>query len=533
MDLSYSYKQRPAIDDHYDAICIGSGLGSLVTANILAKKGKKVLVLEKHYTPGGFTHVFSRPEYEWDVGVHYVGDVHVPGNILYHVFKYLSNDELKWADLGEVYDRIVIGDKTYDFVKGTSAFKSKLKSYFPDEEKAIDKYFDFVFKASKSSKSFFIEKVLPDGIRFFVSDFMRKNYLKYASQTTLEVLKQCTQNEELIAVLTGQYGDYGLPPSKSSFAIHAAVAKHYFTNGGAYPVGGSVRFFETIAPDILKAGGTVITNAHVLELLTDGNKATGVLMKDGRKITSDIVVSGIGILNTVQNLIPQHLKSKFPKALFTKIPPSVAHVSLYIGLKDTSKNLGLPKANFWIFPNQYNHDETINNFVNDPENNPLPVTYISFPSAKDPDFENRFPGKSTIETITLAPFEWFTKWDNTKWKKRGEDYEIWKEKMSQRLLLKLYEQLPQLKGKIDYYELSTPLSTKHFANYQHGEIYGLEHTPERFAQKAFRPSTPIKNFYLTGQDILTAGIAGAGFAGVLTASAILKQNIVTEIIKMK
>ena len=62
--LYQSYKQRPEIASHYDAICIGSGLGSLTTASLLARKGKKVLICEKHTTPGGFTHVFTRNDYE-------------------------------------------------------------------------------------------------------------------------------------------------------------------------------------------------------------------------------------------------------------------------------------------------------------------------------------------------------------------------------------------------------------------------------------------------------------------------------------
>lgn len=60
MKLFQSYKQRPTIAEHYDVICIGSGLGSLTTASLLARKGKKVLVCEKHTTPGGYTHVFTR-----------------------------------------------------------------------------------------------------------------------------------------------------------------------------------------------------------------------------------------------------------------------------------------------------------------------------------------------------------------------------------------------------------------------------------------------------------------------------------------
>lgn len=533
MDLSQSYKQRPEIDDHYDAICIGSGLGCLTTANLMAKRGKKVLVLEKHYTPGGFTHVFSRPEYEWDVGVHYVGEVLKPGTMMYNLFQHLSNGEMKWADMGDVYDRIVFGNTTYDFVKGVGNFKEKMKSYFPNETKGIDKYVKELFAVNSATRTYFAEKILPETIRFFTSGLLRKSYLKYSNRTTKEVIGQCTNDPKLLAVLTGQYGDYGLPPSKSSFVMHAAVAKHYMGNGGAYPVGGSINFFKTIAPEILNAGGKAITNADVINVLVKNGTAIGVKMKDGREILSDTVISGAGLDVTLNKLLPKEELSKFPLEELKSVPHSVGHVSLYIGIKETSESLNLPKANFWIYPDNYDHDENVENYLKDPENTEFPVVYISFPSAKDPEFETRFPGKSTIEIITLAPYEWFTQWENSRWKKRGQEYDDYKEKMSLKLLDKLYERLPQLKGKIDYYELSTPLSTKHFANYEHGELYGLDHIPERYRIKALRPKTPIKNFYLTGQDILSAGIGGAGMAGVLTASSVLNKNIIFDLMKQR
>ena len=117
--------------------------------------------------------------------------------------------------------------------------------------------------------------------------------------------------------------------------------------------------------------------------------------------------------------------------------------------------------------------------------------------------------------------------------KRGKKYEELKEKMSQRLLETLYNQLPHLKGKIDHYELSTPLTTQNFMNYKEGEIYGIDHTPQRFRQKFLQPRTPIKNFYLTGQDIISAGVGGALFSGVVTASAMEGKNLVKMVYRAK
>jgi len=90
--------------------------------------------------------------------------------------------------------------------------------------------------------------------------------------------------------------------------------------------------------------------------------------------------------------------------------------------------------------------------------------------------------------------------------------------------------VPGARGRVQHAELSTPLSTRHFANYGRGEIYGLNHTPARFAERALKPATPIKGLFLTGQDISTAGVGGALFGGVITASAVLRRNMVSAIL---
>ena len=114
--------------------------------------------------------------------------------------------------------------------------------------------------------------------------------------------------------------------------------------------------------------------------------------------------------------------------------------------------------------------------------------------------------------------------------KRGSEYDELKEKIAARLLDELYRQLPHLKGKVDHYELSSPLTTQHFVNYGKGEIYGIDHSPSRFRQRFLKPRTPIKNFYLTGQDIVTAGVAGALFSGVLTVGAMTGINVIKKIV---
>ncbi|MEZ5027024.1 MAG: NAD(P)/FAD-dependent oxidoreductase [Chitinophagales bacterium] len=532
--LFQSYKKKNDIASHYDVICIGSGLGSLTTASLLARKGKKVLVCEKHTTPGGFTHAFTRNDYEWDVGLHYVGDMDRKGSLLRVVFEHITDGNLKWADMGEVYDKIVIQDRVYEYHKGLSAWKEKMKAYFPTEKDAfaIDKYVELLFAVNKASKDFYAKKVLPDFIRLLTSPFMNNSYSDFASKSTKEVLDNISDNDELKAVLSAQFGDYGMPPGESSFVIHAAVALHYM-NGGFYPIGGAGEIFNTIAPSILNAGGDIVIGAAVQEILIENGVAKGVRMQDDKVITADTIVSGAGVHITFNQLIADQHKSKikFLKDAMS-LPQSFGHLSLYIGLKHTAEELNLPKANYWIYPNGNDHDKAIKEFLED-NTKEFPVVYISFPASKNPKFEEQYPGRSTIEIITLAKYDWFKEWENTRWKKRGEEYDALKENLAQRLLKHLYKYEPQVKGKIDTYELSTPITTKHFCNYIKGEIYGLDHQPSRFEKNYLKPKTPIINLFLTGQDIVTVGIGGALVSGVLTASAITKSNLIYEIVKAK
>src|SRR5260370_35723260 len=157
--------------------------------------------------------------------------------------------------------------------------------------------------------------------------------------------------------------------------------------------------------------------------------------------------------------------------------------------------------------------------------------YISFPSAKDPDFERRHPGRATVEVVALVPYNWFERWQDTGWKRRGQDYETLKQELSIRLQRQLEHHVPALSGKIDYAELSTPLSTRHFMNYQRGESYGLSGTPERFRLRCLTPRTPIRNLYLTGQDVVSLGVTGALLSGFVTASAVLRRNLMWKLAK--
>lgn len=527
--LAQPYKRHP-VTEEYDAIVIGSGIGGLASAAMLAKHGgKKVLVLERHYTPGGYTHVFHRPGYEWDVGVHYIGGV-APGSRLRQVFDEIGDGRIAWADMGEVYDRVIIDGDVYDLPKGRRNLRALLVSRFPAEEAAIDGYFAAVRSAVSAYLPFQTVKTLPGPIAAVAGPLLRRNFYRWSDRTTREVLEELTDDQRLIAVLTAQLGDYGLPPAASSFAMHALVASHYF-GGGYYPVGGSAVIAESIIPVIERAGGLVLINAEVAGVVVEDGRAVGVQMAaDGKVIRAPIVISDVGVSKTIAELLPRDVAQRTGLLdNLTRVSPSMAHACLYLGFEETAEALDLPKHNLWIYPND-DCDRTFRASCEDPEAD-LPMVYVSFPAAKDPDFQRRHPGHATVEVITAAPYLWFEPWDGSRWKHRASEYDAFKQRLAQRMLEALYEQMPQLRGKVAFFEISTPLTTQHFTGYGRGELYGLDHTPARFRQDFLKPATPIPGLYLTGQDIVTCGVAGAMFGGVLTATTLLRGSLLMALAK--
>jgi all-trans-retinol 13,14-reductase len=524
-----SYK-HVTLGDKWDVVVIGSGIGGLTAAVLLSVHGgKRVLVLERHYAMGGFTHTFRRPGYEWDVGLHYIGQVQDATSSVRRAFDHVTEGRVRWNGMPEVYDQIIAGGQKFDLTRGLEQYRERMKGYFPSEIRAIDKYIAAVRSSNRASGLYYAEKAVPELVSSIAGGLMRAPFLRWATRTTGEVLHDLTSNRDLIGVLTGQWGDYGLPPAQSSFGIHATIAGHYF-DGGSYPVGGSSTIAAAMAPIIERNGGRVITSAEVANIVLDGEKAVGVKMAGGREFIAPVIISDAGAANTFFRLVAAETAcvSSLRDEL-RSIPVSVAHVGLYAGIKATDDDLGLKGTNLWIYPS-LDHDANVARFAKD-IHSPFASLYISFPSAKDPDFANRYPGRSTVEVLTFVPFEQFAGWRDTKWQRRGPSYDSLKQLLAARLRAELERHVPAVAGRIDYSELSTPVTTRHFMNYENGEIYGIASTPARFRMRALGARTPIRNLYLTGQDVTSLGVVGALYGGAISASAALGKNLVSKLAK--
>ncbi|XP_005089177.1 all-trans-retinol 13,14-reductase [Aplysia californica] len=539
------------VPEKLDAIVIGSGIGGLTTGVLLSRVGKKVLVLEQHDQAGGCCHSFVEKGFEFDTGIHYIGNVH-EGSDNKSLLDQLTGGQLRWNKMDDAFDTVAIGPpskaKMYKMVSGKERYIQNLKDMFPKDTEAIDQYINLIYDASKSFLGIVMLKAMPKLlVRFLVMSGLYKLVFAcwrkgYTEKTLQEVLDGLTSNKELKVVLSYICGDYGVVPKDVPFLMHSVLITHYIS-GAYYPVAGTSEIAFYMCDVIQKHGGRVLVQAPVTNILcNDKGRAVGVRV--GGKSEVDLharyIISDAGAVNTFKTLLPQEIAQKsciYP--LIEKIGPSFSFITAFMGVEGTSKELNLPAGNYWLY-NTLDINKTLSEFLSlkaeDLEDAEIPFGYISVPSAKDPEYEAKYPGKSSVLVITLANWEWFKEWKDEKLRHRGERYEGIKDVIGRRLWQQCVDIFPQLEGKRVYMEVGTPVTNSHYLACPEGEMYGLDQGKARFTADVaskLRPDTDIPGLYLTGQDTMTCGFSSALMMGLICASQILHRNLYNDLQNMK
>jgi all-trans-retinol 13,14-reductase len=496
----------------FDAIVIGSGIGGLAAAAALAKCNRRVLVLEQHFQLGGLTQTFRRREYTFATGVHYIGDVgEAPefGNQFGHMLRWLTDGRLRFAPLGSPYDIVRLPDFEFPIEAPRAAYIGRLKASFPDETRTIDRYFAACDDAQKASMALFAARATPRPIAAFLRWSNAKRIRRALATTTAEAVRDF-RDGRLAAVLSARWGDYGIPPAQSAFAVHALVTGSYF-NGAYYPVGGPARFAEALGETVRATGGELRTRASVSEIRVVGGRVRGVRLAEGEEIDAPVVVSAMGARNTIAAL-PAKAAPEWRREI-ESLRSSVCHVALYLGFRGDIRAHGATAANVWVY-----ESNDIGQVWERPTDEDAPSLYVSFPSLKET--ANQDLEHHTAEVVAICRWDPFSAWSDSSPGHRPEDYEATKAWIGENLLAQFKRHFPGLAPLIDFHEVSTPLSQASYVQADHGAMYGLEMSPERMRRPALRVRTPVSGLLLAGQDAVSPGIQGAFMGGFMGAASI-------------
>jgi all-trans-retinol 13,14-reductase len=500
----------------WDAIVIGSGIGGLACAAALAKCGRKALVLEQHFLAGGLTQTFSREGYTWDVGLHYLGDLGPQGKAL---LGWLSDDGIEIAPTEAAFDTVHFPEGfEFSYLSPPQATRDALQRTFPASAVEIDAFFAALEGAGRAAMAMFQARALPRPAGALVRWWKRDAFARWVARTTEEVLAEIVSDPKLRAVLTAQWPDHGGSPRRGSFAMHAAVMRHFLA-GSRYPVGGAAAFAKALVPAIERAGGAVVLKARVERLLLEGGRVAGVGLADGTEQRAASVVSAAGARNTVERLLPPEQRTAPWARDILSMELTPCHVGLYLGLAGDLRAAGATTANHWIYTTWDTNAST----WREPERNDPPAMFVSFPSLKDPAHQPGPEQRHTAEVVAWADWETFAPWQDSSPGQRPPEYERHKAMLGERLLGYFKRCFPRLAPLVRVCEVSTPLTMVHYTRAPHGAVYSLAPTPARFLSRSLGTRTPLKGLYLAGQDAMSPGVTGAMMGGIMAAGAIAPQ----------
>lgn len=499
-----------------DAIIIGSGAGGLATALCLARAGKKVLVLEQHYVPGGWCHSFTLNGQRFSPGVHYIGLVD-EGDATNDLYKGLgiANDLVFFRMNTDAFEHCIINGERFDLPAGFDNMAASLSKRFPEDAAQIKKYFTLVDKVNYQMQ---LMPKLKGFWQFITAPFRTKDFVHHVPFTLKKIVKRYTKNPLLTAVLNTQCGDHGLPPERANFIVHCSVMAHY-ANGGFYPMGGGGGIVKAMTNAIKKQGGVVRVEAPVKQILVENGTAYGVELKNGERLLAGTIVSNADPSITYLDLVgAEHLSKKLLKRL-SETKYSVTSLILFLTVDMDVTAAGVDSGNMWIFRDADTDAQfaelTTGNLT---EGDEFPGLFMSCTTIKDPvSYNGRYHSFEMVTYVDYKCMETFGEEEDYHFEKYAE----FKEKVINKFLNTAEKVIPGVRQHIVQAELGTPKTNRFYINSTNGNVYGTEKTLKYVGPFAYKNKSEINNLYLTGASTLSHGVTGATYSGVHTAAKIL------------
>jgi all-trans-retinol 13,14-reductase len=495
----------------WDAIVIGSGIGGLAAAAALARRQRRVLVLEQHTVAGGLTQTFQRQEWSFATGVHYIGGVGAqpgPEGSFGRLLAWLTDGAMNFEPCANPYDIVHLPGFEFGIPHPESAYRDALLERFPGQGTAIAGWFEACESARRSAFTLFALHGMPAWLAWGLRQWRGTQVKRWTQHTLADELRKI-DDPLLRAVLGARWGDYGAPPAQAPFAEHALVTGSY-NAGSYYPVGGPARFAQTLVPVIESAGGEVRLASDVRRIVTDNGRACAVEFDQRGELRREHarhVISAMGASNTVACLHPAEAAPW--QQIIRDLAPGISYLSLFVGLNGDIATAGAGSANHWFY-----ESEDIGALWRNPADEDAPGIFVSFPSLKDPASQ----GKPTAEVVAVVDASAFAPWLRQPDGERPEEYLALKAWIEERLLAQFLRHFPALRPLVRFHELSTPVTQRRFVRTPEGSMYGIEMSARRLNSPALHVRTPVAGLLLAGQDVISPGVPGAFMGGLLAAA---------------
>lgn len=486
----YTIFGRP-YPEQYDAIIIGSGIGGLFCANLLAKGGMKVLLLERHYMLGGFCSTFRRKGFVFDAATHFYPLLGNPSTLTGKLLQDLGI-ATEWVKMDPVDQFHFPGLPTFSVPADLGQYIDQLKSWFPEEASHIDDYFNEVRQAYLY------------GLLYYFKGVDNERAERYSRFTLTDKLDQHFRDERLKAIMLADTPHWGSLPSRTSFLFDAMLRLAYFL-GNYYPKGSSQAFADDLGKAFTARGGHILKCAEVERILIDSGAATGVRIRTVSKrppetftFRAPVIVSNADALHTYEKLIGEEHCGQWPIEMLRSLTPSYPCFLTHLGLRGMDERaLAAAEGYYWS--------------CFDPGDATRNVFKVFIPTHFDPAIAP--PGCQILIVQKLTPVRL----------EEVDDWQAHKQTVEDGIMNRLRGILPGIDDHIVVRLSATAHTSWRFTYNWHGAMLGWEMSPDQLGAGRLPNTTPVENLFLVGHWTQPGG----GITPVIVSAQRVARMILT------
>jgi len=499
------------IRDRYDVVVVGAGIGGLTAAALLAKKGIQVLVIEQHYMPGGCCGAIRRQGVTMDVGATVLYGFGERG---YNVHRFVMNELEEEIDMipREAIYNMHVEDYSIIFWLEFEPFFKQLVDLFPDQEKELRRFYDYLFKLYEST-ILTNETIVPptemspiDNLRGLLKNPVGMTKMLLMMSKSAETLfnKFFTDRKiiDFFDMLTRTFSYVDANECPAVLSITMFTDNHI--GGAYYPSGSPQMLSNKLERAIERYGGEILYRHLVDEILIPDGKACGVRLADGTEIKAERVVSDAAIWNLYGKLVrPEHIQPKRMKWAQDFVPCH-SNLMLYIG------------ADAKAIPEDAHPMEII---IEDPNKVDGHGITVYIPTLIDPTVSS--PGTCSMTITAVSTQEWPRPGDPAY---QSEEYKQKKEQEAEKVLDRLGKRFPNLRKNIKFMEIGTPSTIERYTLKSWGNVGGPKQMLGQDMMKRLKARSDWKNLYLVGDStVMGLGVLPATTSGVGAANMVLKD----------